>query len=530
MNRKPRSVSQPKLQGSGLVSHDRASQTNVPNRHANLHFMSLMWSAVLLLLVVVPGLRSASAPPEAARTYTRAHQAELTRQFEAFLSIPNVAADPAGQRRNADFLVSQLQQRGAEARLLTAPGLPASTPPVVFGEFKTPGAMRTIVFYAHYDGQPVIPSEWDSGSPFTPVLKQVNGEPRIYARGAGDDKAAIFAQLTALSALQASEIPLKANVRFVWEGEEEAGSPHLEKILLANRALIQGDVWLVCDGPVAQNRQQILTFGARGDAHLEITVYGPSHPLHSGHYGNWAPNPAMMLAQLLAGMKDDQGHVLIPHFYDGIKPLGPVEKQALASAPRLDDTLRQELALGHTDGGGKQLLELLNEPSLNINGISSGQTGARSTNSIPSTATADLDLRLVVGIDGKTQQQRVIDYVRSRGYFITNTQPTRDELLSHAKVAFIKADEGENASRTPMDLPIAAEVIHAVESARGKVILMPTSGGTVPLEAMERAADTRTISVPIANHDDNQHAANENLRLQNLWDGIETMAALIDMQ
>jgi acetylornithine deacetylase/succinyl-diaminopimelate desuccinylase-like protein len=228
-------------------------------------------------------------------------------------------------------------------------------------------------------------------------------------------------------------------------------------------------------------------------------------------------------------MKDANGRVLIPHFYDGITPLGPIEKRALANAPVNDELLRQELALGHTDGGGKHLLELLNEPSLNINGISSGQTGAHSTNSIPPTATVNLDLRLVVGNDWKTQQQRVIDYVRTQGYFITSAPPTREELLAHPMVAFIQADPGEDASRTPMDLPIAADVIKAVESARGKVILLPTFGGTVPLDAMERAANTRTITVPIANHDDNQHAANENLRLQNLWDGIETMAALIAM-
>jgi acetylornithine deacetylase/succinyl-diaminopimelate desuccinylase-like protein len=493
--------------------------------------MLLIWILALLpaLLASSLSLFAQPAPPQAAHIYISSRQAELSRRFQEFLSIPNVAADPAGLRRNADFLISQLQQRGAEAKLLTAPGLPASIPPVVFGEFRTPGAKRTIVFYAHYDGQPVTASEWENGSPFTPVLKQVNGEPRIYARSAGDDKAAIFAQLNALSALQASKIPLKANIRFVWEGEEEAGSAHLEQILMANRTLIHGDVLLVCDGPVAQNRQQIVTFGARGDTHLQITVYGPSHPLHSGHYGNWVPNPAMMLVQLLAGMKDADGHVLIPHFYDGITPLGPAEKQALASAPSLDGMLRQEFSLGHTDGGGKQLLELINEPSLNINGISSGQTGPRSTNSIPATAIANLDLRVVVGIPWKKQQERVIDYVRSQGYFVITAEPTRDELLKHGKVAYIKADEGENASRTPMDLPIATDVIRAIRSARGKVILMPTSGATVPLEAMERAANTRTISVPIANHDDNQHAANENLRLQNLWDGIETMAALIGM-
>src|SRR5581483_814952 len=174
-----------------------------------------------------------------------------------------------------------------------------------------------------------------------------------------DDKAAIYAQLVALDALEAAHVPLRANIRFVWEGEEEAGSPHLEGILMANRGLVHGDVWLVCDGPVDQSGQQTLVFGARGDAHVEITVYGPNHGLHSGHYGNWAPNPAMMLAQLLAGMKDERGHVLIPHFYDGIVPLGELEKQALGRAPVNDDNLRREFSLGHVDGGGAHLLDLL---------------------------------------------------------------------------------------------------------------------------------------------------------------------------
>jgi acetylornithine deacetylase/succinyl-diaminopimelate desuccinylase-like protein len=488
-------------------------------------------SSVLIAAVLASPLvlLSQTTPPQAAHAYTTPHQSELTQQFSSFLAISNVAADPANLRKNAEFLVAQLKQRGADAKLLTDPSLPAATPPVVWGEIKTPGAKRTIVFYAHYDGQPVTPSEWDTGQPFTPVVKQVDGEPRIYARGAGDDKAAIFAQLTALSALQAAHIPLQSNIRFIWEGEEEAGSAHLEQILMANRDLIHGDIWLVCDGPVDQTRRQTLIFGARGDAHIQITVYGPDRSLHSGHYGNWAPNPAMMLVQLLAGMKDRDGHVLIPHFYDGIVPLGPIEKKALAKAPVNDDLLRNELAIGQTEGAGKHLLELLNQPTLNINGISSGQTGAHSTNSIPPTATANLDLRLVVGIDPKTQQQRVIDYIRSQGYFITETPATREQRLAHPKVAYIQAEGGEAASRTPMDLPIAADVIHAVETAHGEVILLPTSGGTVPLDAMERAAQTRTISVPIANHDDNQHAANENLRLQNLWDGVETMAALLAM-
>jgi acetylornithine deacetylase/succinyl-diaminopimelate desuccinylase-like protein len=468
--------------------------------------------------------------PQVAHDYTAPRKAELTTKYEEFLSIPNVALDPAGLLRNAEFLVEQLKARGAEAQLLRDPKLPMSVAPVVYGEIRTPGATRTIVLYAHYDGQPVTASEWETGKPFTPVVKQVNGEPYVYARGAGDDKAAIFAQLTALSALQSAHMPLKANIRFVWEGEEEAGSAHLEQILMAHRELIKGDIWLVCDGPVDQTRQQNLIFGARGDTHMQIVVYGPNRSLHSGHYGNWAPNPAMMLVQLLAGMKDGEGKVLIPHFYDGIEPLGPVEKAALAAAPANDTMMMDELSLGHVDGGGKSLRELLNLPTLNINGISAGQTGAHATNSIMPSAIANLDMRLVVGIGWKVQQQRVVDYVKSQGYFVTDSVPTKEVLRSHPKVAYISAEPGEDASRTPMDLPVAADVIQAIQSARGKVILLPTSGGTVPLDAMERAAGTKTISVPIANHDDNQHAANENLRMQNMWDGIETMAALIDMK
>jgi len=501
-----------------------------------LHAVPAAVAAVLVSLI--PALPQTKTPAQAAQTFTAAHHEDLIHQFSVFLTIPNVAATPDGLRRNAAFLLDQLHQRNIDARPLEIPNAPA----IVYAQIDTPGARHTIVFYAHYDGQPVTPSEWDIPTPFTPTLRTIDGEPRIYARSAGDDKAAIFAQLTAIDALRAAHIRLRANIRFVWEGEEEAGSPHLEQILNANAALIGGDVWLICDGPVDQSGAQTVVFGARGDTHLAITLYGPHRGLHSGHYGNWAPNPAMMLAQLLAGMKDENGHVLIPHFYDGIAPLSPNEKAALARAPVNDPMLMDAFWLGRTDNAPAHLLTLINEPSLNINGISSGQTGAHAANVIPPTATADIDLRLVVGVDWHDQQQRVVDYIRSRGYYVTDTEPTKEVLTSHPRVALIVRDPASyNAVRTPMDLPIAKEVIAAVQSAvterasgadaaPGQVVLLPTMGGSVPLEVMVRAAHTHTITVPIANYDDNQHAANENLRLQNLWEGTQTMAALLTMQ
>ena len=488
-----------------------------------------IWLFLLASVIASNVVTQAQSPSAglAARRWRQLHQAEILEQFTTLLSIPNVANDRENILRNADLLVSMLQKRGVDSRLLKLEG----ANPVVFGELKTPNAKQTIVFYAHYDGQPVTPSEWEGNAPFAPVIRKVNGEDRIFARSASDDKGAIMAQLAALDALRAAQIPFRSNIRFVWEGEEEAGSPHLESILNAHRDLVHGDVWLVCDGPVDQSGQQTVVFGARGDTHLEVTVFGAIRGLHSGHYGNWAPNPAMMLAQLLAGMKDQEGNVLIPHFYDGISPLATLEKQAIAEAPVNDGALRQELGLGHVDGGGKKLLELLNLPTLNINGMAAANVGARANNVIPSRAVADLDLRLVVGEHWQEQQKRVIEYIRSQGYLVVASEPSRDALLANPRVAMVKGDEfSYDAVRTPMDLPIAKGVIAAVESARGKVVKWPTMGGSVPLGEMERAANTRTITVPIANHDNSQHSSNENIRLQNLWDGIETMAALMQVE
>ena len=491
-----------------------------------MNWRSIRWLALAEILLLSSVL-FAQTPKQAADQWRIAHERQILKEFTDLLSIPNVASDANNIQRNADTLVELLKRRHVAAKLLLAP----DANPVVYGEIKTPGAKHTIVLYAHYDGQPVTAEEWESKAPFTPVTREVNGEPRIYGRSASDDKAAIVAQLTALDALQAAHIPLKANLRFVWEGEEEAGSTHLGAVLEKYHDELGGDIWLICDGPVDQSGRQSVVFGARGVTHLAITLYGPNRELHSGHYGNWAPNPAMMLAQLLGGMKDETGHVLVPNFYDGVLPLSGLEKQAIAQAPRNEEKLRQEFGLGHTDGDGEGLLALLNEPSLNIDGISSARTGAKANNVIPSTATVDIDLRLVKGLDWKTQQQRVADFVAAQGYFVTATPPDKAMLLAHPKVAYVKFDTvGYNAVRTPMNLPMAQEVIAAVESARGPVVKLPTMGGSVPLEVIEKALGTHTVTVPIANYDNNQHSANENIRLQNLWDGIETMAALEAME
>ncbi len=472
----------------------------------------------------------------AARHWRETHERAIIDEYFQLLSIPNIATDQVNIRRNADLIVALLKKRGVEAKLVEAPDVN----PVVFGEIRTPGATRTIVFYAHYDGQPLDPKEWAS-PPFSPVLRdksldqdgriiplltKFDPESRIYARSAGDDKAPVIAILAALD----SGAKPKSNIKFVFEGEEEAGSPNLGRILEGNKALFSGDVWLICDGPVHQTRRQLVAFGARGIAQVDITVYGPRRELHSGHYGNWAPNPAMMLVKLLNSLKNDSGRVLIEHYYDGISPLSETEKRAIAEAPDFDEELKKELWLGSTEGSPKKLIELLQQPSLNIRGMSSSRVGAQASNVIPSTATATIDMRLVKGMDHKETVARLIEHVRKQGFFVVDSEPSAEVRMAHARVAKIVANEGGyNAVRTSMDLPISQEVIRAVESARGSAVKVPTMGGSVPLEAIERAVGTRTITVPMANHDNNQHSFNENIRIQNLWDGIELMAALLTM-
>lgn len=237
----------------------------------------------------------------------------------------------------------------------------------------------------------------------------------------------------------------------------------------------------------------------------------------------------MSLARLLASMKDDNDRVVVDHFYDDVEPLGPVEKRALDEAPPIDADLMREFWLGSTDGRPRTLNELITVPSLNIRGMASSRTGAQASNVIPASATVTIDIRMVKGMDGHKTGQQIIDHVRKQGFFVVDRDPTADERRTHPKVAKVIIVRTGAGSRTPMDLPISQEVIRTVESVRGRAVKLPTMGGGLPLGDVERPLGTLTIVIPIGNHDNNQHSFDENLRIQNLWDGIELMAALLTM-
>jgi acetylornithine deacetylase/succinyl-diaminopimelate desuccinylase-like protein len=491
-----------------------------------------------LLAVLAVALASAQQPADIqqkVRAYRVAHEKEILREFVGLLSIPNHASDTADIERNAETISNMLQARGVKVRLLRVPG----APPVILGELRSPRASSTIGVYAHYDGQPVDPAQWLTPA-FTPIIRDQNmreidwpafskldPEWRVYARSSSDDKAPIAAAMAALDALHSSNLPLAVNLKFMFEGEEEAGSTHLPQILNQNPGSLDADIWLLCDGPVHQSRRMQVFFGARGQTDLEMTVYGPARPLHSGHYGNWAPNPIVLLTHLIDSMRSTDGSILIPGFYDDARPLTATEQAALAKTPAVDDQLKAELAIAVPEGGGAPLAAQILKPALNLRGIQGGHVGAQAANVISTEALASIDFRLVPDQTPEKVRERVEAHIARQGFFIVHDDPDLAIRRAHANVVKLQWGSGYPPYRAPMDNPLAQSVIRAIEAGIAAPIIQVVSlGGSVPMYLFEGKNHTPVLGVPIANHDNNQHAANENLRLQNLWDAIQLYAAI----
>lgn len=473
--------------------------------------------------------------------YREVNESRTLRDFVEFLSIPNVSADKPNIARNAQYLLAALQKRDVEARLLET----ADAAPAVYGELRSPGAKHTVVLYAHYDGQPVDATQWKT-APFTPVLRDkqfeqggaeiplpASGpaapeEARLYARSASDDKAPIVAMLTALDALRAAGVTPSVNLKFYFEGEEEAESLHLRPSLDHYRDLLKADAWIFCDGPVHQSRRMEVVYGARGVLPLDLTIYGPTRALHDGHYGNWAPNPAALLATLLSSMRTPEGAVTIAGFSDGVRPIGEVEKKAIAQIPNVDPELRRSLGLARTEAGDAPLVERILQPAMNIRGLFAGKVGAQAANAIPTEAKASIDFRLVP--DQKTGAIRaaVERHLTGQGYFIVRAEPDLETRLAHPRIIRVDWKEGYPGVRTAMDAPFSRAVGKVVQEAMGgtPIVHLPILGGSVPLYVLQEVLGTPVVILPIVNHDNNQHAANENLRLRNLRDGIDVFAAI----
>ncbi|MEK7266610.1 MAG: M20/M25/M40 family metallo-hydrolase [Pseudomonadota bacterium] len=503
----------------------------------------------LAALSLVSGAAAAQSSPAeavaAARVWRAGHAHQIVAEFADLLRVPNVAADPAGLKANAERIAALYRLRGFDMRVIEMKG----AAPLVIGERKSEGATRTLAIYAHYDGQPVTPADWTS-PPFEPTLftraktdggvaapfpragEPIDGEARLYARSAGDDKASIIALAAAIDALDGAGIAPTSNIRLIFDGEEEAGSMHLPQYLQGAKEFFSDvDLWLFCDGPTHQSGAAQLVFGVRGPAGMEVTVYGPNRRLHSGHYGNWAPGPGWRLARLLATMKDDDGRVLVKDFYKSAAPVTKADRAAIAAMPPIDDQLRETFGLAETEMHDAPLAERLLLPALNLHGLKSAEVGPGAANVIPETATASLGLRLALGDDPEKMLDLLEAHIARQGYHIMRGAPDAAARAAYPLIATVTREAGYPAVRSRIDDPAFAPLIEAVRAAAGDgLVLAPTLGGSLPLYMFKEASNAPVIVLPIANYDNNQHAADENIRLGNLFYGVDALAAALTMK
>lgn len=491
----------------------------------------------LLICLLLPSPLPAQEVQGHVRAWREANEQHIVDDFVELLSIPNVASDSMNIDRNVDLLVQSFEARGFETRLLTSDG-----PPAVYAERAVEGTERTVLIYIHYDGQPANAADWAS-DPWTPVMRTAmvedggeevpirapfDPEWRLFGRSAGDDKAPAIALLSAIDAIESIGRAPGINLKVFLEGEEEQGSPHLQQVLAENSELLQADLWLFCDGPRHQSRRLQLVYGVRGTYGFDVTVHGAVRPLHSGHYGNWAPNPIVELMALLLSMRDVHGNILVDGYMDEVTPLTDTELQAIENAPPVDELLLGQLGVGAPETSDRVEMAIM-RPAINMRGIRSGDVGAQARNAIQVSATASVGLRLVPAQTRAHLREVIEAHIGKQGYHIVYAPPGAEERREYGRIAELHwADEGYPAYRAPMDLPIAREVAAILDDLSDEPLIeLPTMGGSLPIYLITQEIGSPVLILPIANHDNNQHGKDENLRLQNLWDAIEIYAAVL---
>ncbi len=474
--------------------------------------------------------------------WRRANERRVLDEAFALFSLPNIAADSVAIRKVAAHLITAFGARGFTTELLESP---TGGPPAVFAERTVSGATRTVVLYAHYDGQPVAGAPWD-GDPFAPVLRRVergvagdalplpaagdtvDPNARIFARSASDDKGPIVAMLAAFDALKALEQQPTVNIKILLEGEEEAGSQHLGDLLRAHREKLAADAWFFMDGPVHVSGAPQLVLGVRGVVGVEITLYGPNRPLHSGHYGNWAPNPAVAAAHLIGTMRDRDGSITIAGFHDDVRSATMEELSSARALSLTDDSLRTVLGLTRTEADGAALGERIMRPALNVRGIRSGAVGSGATNAVPTSANISLDFRLVPDQEPARLRDIVNAHIRAQGYEVLTDANAAATRADRERVALVQWGDGYRSVRTRFSEPVVGALQQVMHGVYGRApLIAPTLGGSLPLFHFADVFDAPLITIPTVNSDNNQHAPNENLRVGNLWDGIALVAALV---
>ncbi|MEQ9377896.1 MAG: M20/M25/M40 family metallo-hydrolase [Imperialibacter sp.] len=465
------------------------------------------------------------------------------KKHREFVSLPNIASDTEGILKNYEWVKKELEQQKFTVKMLES-----STLPLMLAERTVSKKAKTILFYLHIDGQPVNAANWDQDDPFTPVLKQqssdgswsaidwknldgaIDPDWRIFGRAAADDKAPIMMMLTAVALLDKAKTKLGVNIKIILDPQEEAGSEAFLSTLDQYKADYAADYMIIMDGPAHPTNQPTITFGCRGNATCSITTYGAKLPQHSGHYGNYVPNPIFTLSHLLASMKDENGKVLVDGYYDGIEMTLKV-KALLSQVPDDNDEIRKGLVIHEAEKVGNNYQEALQYPSLNVRHIDTSWKGPGLKTIIPEQVTAFIDVRLVAETDGGEQLEKIRKHIEKQGFLVLNRAPTDEERLTHQKIAAFKTNGFVNAFRTDMEAPIGQKLRAAFAKEFGTPpVSIRTMGGTVPIIPAINTLGIPAIIVPMVNMDNNQHNPNENIRIGNISQGIKMCMTILTME
>ena len=493
----------------------------------------------LVLLFAAAGLVAApSTEVMRVREWRARNERQIVAELIQLVSLPNIASNKADIIKNADLLTAMFEKRGFAVRRITTPGSP-----LLVAERAAATPAGTLTFYMHYDGQPTEAKDWTMGQPFVPAAFNgttqvdltngsgpINPDTRVYARAVADDKGPIVAFLAAMDGLMDAKAGLPWTLRVVLDGEEEAGSPNFEAAMIANASSVRGDLAIIVDSPRHPSNLPTVFYGSRGVSGVEITIYGATGDLHSGNYGNFVPDPAMALTKLLASMKDDRGNVVVKNFYDGVVPLTASERRAIDEIPNIDQKLLEQFGVAQSEHPDSRIELQHNRPTLSVVGLSSGTVGPGARNAISGSATGRVEMRLVNGLNAKTQTERLIAHIREQGYHIVSAPPDLATRRKYPKIARITAQGGGfPIGKGSMDDPRTAMAATAIRSLDQRLVQMPTIGGSLPFSTYSDTLKMPTIGLAVVNFDNNQHAVNENLRIGHLWEAIDIFAALITM-
>ena len=469
---------------------------------------------------------------------------ESINEFRKFLSLKNDANKKDELEPLIQWGIDSFENYGFKVERLETPELPLLLASRIISK-----TAKTILIYLQFDGQPVDNSKWNQENPYKAQLKIYDGEDykpvdwsiletittknindsdiRIFARSTSDAKGPVMMLLNAFKIMNRMDRKLNYNLKIIMDFEEELGSPNLTNAVKKYSDKLTSDALLIYDGPEHPSNLPTLEFGARGISQITLTSYGPIVPQHSGHFGNYAPNPVFRMSEILNSMKDKNGRVIINSFYDGID-IDEKTLKILKQVPDDELKMKDKMQFMTSDDVASSYQESIQYPSLNVRGIQSGWVGDEVRTIIPSECIAEIDVRLVLESDGNRLINLIKSHIENLGYVVLDRKPTKEERLKNNKIITMNSSISYDAYRTEIDSFIGEWLITSLKKTFNvEPVKIRTSGGSVPISPFVKILGIPAVSVPTVNKDNNQHSPNENIKISNYISGIQAYLGIL---